>query len=65
MKKNSLIILSAFFIFFSYSAAQTRDISKIGPVTEKVDLLKYNKVFYISQKTVRKTQRKNRIHENM
>ena len=49
MKKILLISSFTVFIFCGYLAGQSRDISKVGPVTEKVDLTKYNQIFYVSK----------------
>ncbi len=50
MKKYFLFFISALFLFNLPSFAQgVRDISKVGPVTEQVELKNYNQIFYISQ----------------
>ncbi|MCX6168470.1 MAG: right-handed parallel beta-helix repeat-containing protein [Ignavibacteriales bacterium] len=49
MKKNLLIIFLAIYFICGYSFGQSKDISKVGPTTEKVDLAKYKQVFYVSQ----------------
>ena len=49
MKKILLISSFTVFIFCGFLAGQSRDISKVGPVTEKVDLTKYNQIFYVSK----------------
>lgn len=50
MKKYFLFFISALFLFNPPSFAQSvRDISKVGPVTEQVELNNYNQIFYISQ----------------
>lgn len=49
MKKVILIVSIAVLNFYNYSVGQSKDISKVGPLTEQVDLTKYNNVLYISQ----------------
>jgi len=47
--KRTFIILSVLIIFScAYVWGQVKDISQIGPKTEKVDLDKYGNVFYVS-----------------
>jgi len=49
MKKILLRVSLALLVFCNYSIGQSKDIAKVGPVTEKVDLTRYSHVYYVSQ----------------
>lgn len=50
MKKHFLYFISIMYLFRSILFSQgVRDISKVGPVTEQVELKNYNQIFYVSQ----------------
>lgn len=49
MKKILIIVALALLVCCSYTIGQPKDITRVGPVTDTVDLTKYSHVYYVSQ----------------